>query len=222
MFTGIVEKVVEVIGVDETSGGRRLRLGQRWGDELHGESVAINGCCLTVSELYDDGLSFDAIRETLDKTNLGRLRIGDGVHVERSLRAGDRLDGHLVQGHIDATAELIGRVANDEEWRLTLRPPAAMMPFVFPKGSVCLDGVSLTVASLDADTFDVALIPTTLDKTALARRAVGYAFNFEADVLAKGVVQTVSRMLADEAGGLSASRLQAMIRREPVAAGCKE
>ena len=171
MFTGIVERAVAVVAVEDHAGGRRLTLGVRWGDEKHGESVAVNGCCLTVAATGDGTLRFDAIRETLDKTNLGDLKVGDRVHVERSLRPSDRLDGHFVQGHVDGPAELVGRTATDEEWRLRLRVSDDLAAFVMPKGSVCIDGVSLTVASLDGDEFEVALIPTTLgeDGARLAR-----------------------------------------------------
>lgn len=197
MFTGIVERTVEVSRVSDHPGGRRLWLKHRWGDEIHGESIAINGCCLTVAEVSDSGLQFDAIPETLAKTNLGTLTAGDPVHVERSLRASDRIDGHFVQGHVDGLAELVARTTSDAEWRLRIRPSADLMPFVFPKGSVCVDGVSLTVAALDADSFEVALIPTTLEKTTLGDREPGWRFNFEADVMAKGVVHTLQQMLGN-------------------------
>jgi riboflavin synthase len=194
VFTGIVERAVEVTDVRDTAGGRTIRLAHRWGDERHGESIAINGCCLTVAALQDDGIAFDVIRETLDKTNLGTLTTGDRVHVERSLRAGDRIDGHFVQGHVDARAELVDRVVSPQEWRLRVRPPGELMKFVLPKGSVSIDGVSLTVAALREEAFEVALIPTTLEKTLLGDRPVGWGFNFEADVMAKGVVHAVERM----------------------------
>ena len=194
MFTGIVEKAVPVVAVADHAGGRRITLGVRWGDEKHGESVAVNGCCLTVAAMTGDALSFDAIRETLDKTNLGRLQVGDRVHVERSLRPGDRIDGHFVQGHVDGPAELVGKIENDREWRMRLRVSDDLAAFVMPKGSVCLDGVSLTVAALDGREFEVAIIPTTLEKTGFASRAVGWRFNFEADILAKSVVTTLRRM----------------------------
>ncbi len=215
MFTGIVEAAVEIATLQDHAGGRRIVLGHRWGDEQHGESIAVNGCCLTVAEILPDGLAFDVIRESLDKTNLGDLQQGDRVHVERSLQPTSRIDGHFVQGHVDGRAELVERVATDEEWRLTVKPPAALMPFVFPKGSVCIDGVSLTVASLTAETFDVALIPTTLQKTALGDRDIGWHFNFEADVLAKGVVHTLAKMLAAnaDASQLPAGQLLDMIQR---------
>lgn len=195
MFTGIVERTVEVRGVSDHPGGRRLWLRHRWGDEKHGESVAVNGCCLTLAQMDDETLCFDVIAETLARTNLGMLGAGDRVHVERSLRASDRIDGHFVQGHVDGLAELIDRTTTDAQWRVRIRPPAELMKFIFPKGSVCIDGVSLTVAALDADSFEVALIPTTLEKTMLGSREPGWRFNFEADVLSKGVVHTLQKML---------------------------
>ena len=194
MFTGIVERAVPVASVGDHAGGRRLSLGVRWGDERHGESIAVNGCCLTVAAIHDDRLEFDVIRETLDKTNFGRLRAGDRVHVERSLRAADRLDGHFVLGHVDGMVELVDRRAGEAEWRLRLRAPDALARHVMPQGSVCLDGVSLTVAALAGPEFEVALIPTTLEKTALGDRPVGWPMNFEADILVKTVVTTLERM----------------------------
>ncbi|MEL7237462.1 MAG: riboflavin synthase [Planctomycetota bacterium] len=194
MFTGIVEQALPLASVRDHDGGRRLTVAHRWGDETHGESIAFNGCCLTVAQIDDDALHFDVIRETLDKTNLGRLATGDLVHVERSLKVGDRIDGHFVQGHVDGLAELIDRTATDEEWRLRLQVSQNLHRFVLPKGSVCIDGVSLTVAALGETWFEVALIPTTLEKTALGKRAVGWHFNFEADVMAKGIVHTAERL----------------------------
>ena len=200
MFTGIVEQSVEVAEVAGVPGGRRLVLAHRWGDERRGESVAVNGCCLTVSAIHADSLAFDVVRETLDKTNLGRLAAGDRAHVERSLRAGDRIDGHFVQGHVDGVAELVDRVDSPEQTRLRVRPPGELMRFVLPKGSVAIDGVSLTIAALHGETFEVALIPTTLDATLLGGRRPGWGFNFEADVMAKGIVAAVERSLAEGRG----------------------
>ena len=185
---------MEVAKVKDHTGGRRLSLAVRWGDEKHGESVAVNGCCLTVAAMDESHLHFDVIRETLDKTGLGAVNAGDRVHVERSLRPTDRLDGHFVLGHVDGTAELIDRTSNDEETRLRLRVGSDLRRFVMPKGSVCLDGVSLTVAALTEEWFEVALIPTTLEKTVLGDRPIGWRMNFEADILVKTVVTTLSRM----------------------------
>jgi riboflavin synthase alpha subunit len=193
MFTGIVERTVRVIGASDGPKFRRLTLALEWPDVRDGESVAVNGVCLTVSARAPGELGFDVIKETLDKTNLGQLQAGDEVHVERSLRVGDRLDGHFVQGHADGVALLVNQVADDSEWRLTLEPPRGLIKFVSPKGSVALDGVSLTVASVGPATFDVALIPTTVNLTALARRPLGWQYNFEADILSKTVVAWLER-----------------------------
>ena len=194
MFTGIVERTIEIQSVTDHDGGRRITLPYRWGDETHGESIAINGCCLTVAQIDDDALHFDVIRETLDKTNLGRVDVGSLVHVERSLRAGDRIDGHFVQGHVDGLATLTDRVASEAEWRLSIEVAEPFRKYVLPKGSIAIDGTSLTVAAVTDSGFEVALIPTTLEKTALGRREVGYQFNFEADMMSKTIVETVQRL----------------------------
>ena len=200
MFTGLVEDAVEVVEVADHAGGRRVTLDVGplgWEDLVHGESVAVNGCCLTVADFAGGRLSFDAVRETLDKTNLGDLSAGAAVHVERALRVGDRLGGHFVLGHVDGPAEVLRHDRDPDDWRIACRVPADLAEFLVPKGSVAIDGVSLTIAALDGDdlgVFEVALIPTTLAKTALGDRPVGYRLNFEADVLTKTVVQANRRM----------------------------
>ena len=193
MFTGIVEKTVHVASLSEGTGFVRLNLAAQWPDVKLGDSVAVNGVCLTVSDIAKPLLGFDVIPETLSKTNLGLLKPGDLVNVERSLRAGDRMDGHFVQGHVDGTARLVHQVGNDKEWRLTVHPPAELMKFVIPKGSVTIDGVSLTVAAVSADRFEVALIPTTLKLTTLGSREINWPFNFEADILSKTIVTWLER-----------------------------
>ena len=199
MFTGIVEHTVRIASVSDGTGFVRLNLAVDWTDVRLGESVAINGVCLTVAEIgAPDGhppqlLGFDVIPETLGKTNLGLLKAGDLVNVERSLRAGDRIDGHFVQGHVDGTARLIDQVIGEGETRLTVQPPIELMKFVAPKGSVTIDGVSLTVAKVEKDRFEVALIPTTLRLTTLGKRPNGWPFNFEADVLSKTIVAQLER-----------------------------
>ena len=193
MFTGIVEKSVQVMAVTDRPQSRRLTLHCGWNDVKLGESVSVNGCCLTVAAMDGPQLSFDVVTETLSKTNLGALQAGDRVHVERSLRVGDRLDGHFVQGHVDGVAQLVDAVFNPGETRLVLHAPRDLMKFIVPKGSVALDGVSLTVAALDSDKFEVALIPTTLAVTELGNRNKGYAYNLEADVLSKTIVAFLER-----------------------------
>jgi len=196
MFTGIVERTVHVASVSDGTGFVRLNLAVDWTDVKHGDSVAVNGVCLTVAEITPPLLGFDVIPETLSKTNLGLLKAGDSVNVERSLRAGDRIDGHFVQGHVDGTARLVAQKGDDEEWRLTVQPPAELMKYVAPKGSVSIDGVSLTIAKVEVDRFDVALIPTTLKLTALGTRPIGWPFNFEADILARTIVSWLERQRA--------------------------
>jgi riboflavin synthase len=198
MFTGIVQKTVRVAGVAEGPKFRRLTLpfdpkDSQWADVRHGESVAVNGVCLTVAEITAGRLGFDVIQETLAKTNLGLLSGGDEVHVERSLRVGDRIDGHFVQGHVDGTATLLEAVADEKEWRLRCLVRDDLAKYLAPKGSVCLDGVSLTIARVDGSEFEVALIPTTMTLTTLGRRDKGWPFNVEADVISKTVVAYLER-----------------------------
>lgn len=188
MFTGIVERTVKLAGVAQGPKFRRLTLAVDWPDMKLGDSVAVNGVCLTVAEMSPGLLGFDVIKETLDKTNLGLLSSGDEVHVERSLRVGDRFDGHFVQGHVDGVARIVKQTANEEEWRTALEAPVHLARFLSPKGSVSLDGISLTIAALDGSRFEVALIPTTLKLTTIGRRPIGWPCNFEADILTKTVV----------------------------------
>jgi riboflavin synthase len=193
MFTGIIERTLPVLAVADGPRFRRLTLPNPWDDVKLGESIAVNGCCLTVAEEPDEQLAFDVIAETLDKTNLGALGIGDGVNVERSLRVGDRLDGHFVQGHVDGTGQLLAVDSDGDEWRLTVAAPPAVAKYLVPKGSVTVDGVSLTLAAVDGANFQVALIPTTLGLTTLGNKPVGWAFNLEADVMAKTIVSFLER-----------------------------
>jgi riboflavin synthase len=188
MFTGIIERTLPVQAVTDHAGGRRIELPNPWNDVGHGESIAVNGCCLTVAELSPEKLVFNVIRESLDKTNLGQLRAGDAVNVERALRVGGRLDGHFVQGHVDGTGKFVNKIATADEWRYTIEAPPAVAKYLSPKGSICVDGVSLTIAALSGNQFDVALIPTTLEITTLAGREPGYSFNLEADLFAKQIV----------------------------------
>ncbi len=193
MFTGIVERTLRIASVSDGTGFVRLNVAAEWADVKLGESIAVNGVCLTVAEITPPLLGFDVIPETLGKTNLGLLKAGDMVNVERSLRAGDRIDGHFVQGHVDGVARLVEQHAGDGETRLTVHPPMELMKFVAPKGSVTIDGVSLTVAKVERDRFEVALIPTTLRLTTLGTRPIGWPFNFEADVLSKTIVAQLER-----------------------------
>jgi riboflavin synthase len=188
MFTGIVERTCKIASATDGPMFRRLVIAADWDDVKLGQSIAVNGVCLTVAGVWPGTVGFDVIKETLDRTNLGTLMAGDEVNVERSLRAGDRIDGHFVQGHVDGTGALVNRADSANEVRLTIEAPNELVRYLAPKGSVSVDGVSLTLASVQANRFDVALIPTTLKLTTLGTRTSGWPFNLEADILSKTVV----------------------------------
>lgn len=203
MFTGIIHHRGVVRSVSPTASGVRLTIAAPVGlaepDAVRlGDSIATNGVCLTVAAMSAEAgglvLGFDAVPETLALTNLGALGAGDQVHLERSLRAGDRVDGHFVQGHVDGTAELVAVSEEGGEWRGTLVAPAELARYLVPKGSVALDGVSLTLAKVEGGRFEIALIPTTLQLTTLGSRLVGYRFNLECDATVKTIVATLERL----------------------------
>src|SRR5579862_615545 len=143
MFTGIIERTLTVIGLADGPGFKRLTLANPWTDLKPGESIAVNGCCLTVAEFSKSEIAFDVIPQTLSLTNIGFLNHGDNVNVERALRVGDRFDGHFVQGHVDGLAELL-EITSEGPCRLKIRAPKHLAKFITPQGSVALDGISLT------------------------------------------------------------------------------
>lgn len=198
MFTGIIHHTATLLSTTPTATGLRLTLANPFAtdpDPLRlGDSIATDGVCLTIAAMDPGQLHFDAIPETLAKTNLGTRRPNDKLHLERALRFGDRLDGHLVQGHVDATAELLHISTRDSERRLTLRAPADLAKYLTPKGSAAIDGVSLTLADVRGADFDLTLIPTTLSLTTLGTRKPGYRFNLEVDATVKTIVQSVERL----------------------------
>ena len=192
MFTGLVSDMGVVERLEPRAGGARLaiRPGAMPVDELApGESVACNGACLTVVERGGGRMSFDVVPETLARTTLGSWRAGTRVNLERALRLSDRLGGHLVQGHVDAVGQVLSRLAEGQGARLTISLPPAIAPLVAEKGSIAIDGVSLTVARADRDRFEVALIPETLSRTVLGAAAPGTAVNLEVDVVARHVAR---------------------------------
>ena len=190
MFTGLVEHLATIADVEDIPPGRRLvvRVPEIVDAEL-GESIAVNGCCLTVVEIdrQHHTLAFDAGPETLSRTNLGALRTGSHVNLERSLRAGDRLGGHFVTGHIDAVGTVDVRTDEGEWSTFWFRVPAELTRQMVSKGSIAVDGVSLTLVEVTADRFSVALIPHTLAITTLGALKSGDAVNLETDLLAKYV-----------------------------------
>jgi riboflavin synthase len=192
MFTGLVSDVGVVERLEPRAGGARItiRPGTLPVDELApGESVACNGACLTVVERGAGRMSFDAVPETLARTTLGQWRQGTRVNLELALRLSDRLGGHLVQGHVDAVGQILARVPEGQGARLTVSLPPAIAPLVAEKGSIAIDGVSLTVARAGRDRFEVALIPETLSRTVLGAAAPGTPVNLEADLVARHVAR---------------------------------
>jgi len=195
MFTGLVEELGEVVGLDRlASGGVRLSLranGFEGGVQI-GDSVAVNGCCLTVAGLEGGVVSFHLLQETLSRTSLGALERGRSVNLERAMAAGGRFGGHFVQGHVDGTAEILRLEQIGADVRLEIALPPDSGKYFVLKGSIAVDGISLTVAELHAESFVLWIIPHTLNATNLGQRKAGDRVNLEYDLLAK----YVERMLA--------------------------
>lgn len=204
MFTGLVEAVGVVTDAAPSPAGRRLVIDPRRWDRSPraGDSVSVSGVCLTLLEPRSDGsLAFDVVGETLAKTTLGSLAPGGHVNLEGSLRAGDELGGHFVQGHVDGVGRITRVQTEEQDWRLTIEPPDWMMDLVVPKGSITVEGVSLTIASVEGGHFEIALIPTTLERTTLATLREGDACNLEGDILAKTVAHLLARRAERDAAG---------------------
>jgi riboflavin synthase len=193
MFTGIVEDTGTVRSRTETADGLRLRIGVEGFEDLHhGQSISVSGVCLTVEEYGVDADAGDWFEvflasETVAKTYLGDVAAGDPVNVERAMPADGRFDGHVVQGHVDTVAEVTGIERVGEDWRFTFAIPDGHADYLVDKGSVTLDGISLTVAQKREEEFDVAIIPTTYDLTTLSEKSVGDPVHLEVDVIAKYV-----------------------------------
>jgi riboflavin synthase len=195
MFTGLIREVATVTAVDGGADGVRLTIEapETSRDALVGDSVAISGVCLTVVAVDDALLSFDAVPETLERSSLGRLVQGARVNVEPALRAGEPLGGHYVQGHVDGVGTVRSIDPEGDGKRIWFDAPAELLRYLVEKGSVSVEGTSLTVAGLDDDGFAVALIPHTLAATTLGELQPGDAVNLEADVLAKYVERLLPR-----------------------------
>ncbi len=189
MFTGIVEEVGRVRALEVVPAGARLVIEARRvvAGTRAGDSIAVNGACLTVVACNGSSLSFEATPETLRRTTLGQLAPGDGVHLERALAAGGRIGGHFVQGHVDAVGAIAARRPEGNSVVVTFSAPPEVLRYVVPKGSIAVDGVSLTVVDRLDDRFTVALIPHTLEVTLLGKKPLGAPVNLEADILAKYV-----------------------------------
>jgi riboflavin synthase len=208
MFTGIIETTGTIADARPVAGGRRLRVhvGPMAGECALGASISVDGVCLTVAAVAGEVIDFDVITETLSRSTLGGKGTGDRVNLERSLRVGDRLDGHFVQGHVDGTGTVVRVQSTPKEYVVHVRPEPALLPYIIPKGAVTVDGISLTIASVDGDTFSVALVPTTLERTTIGSRRTGQSVNIETDIIARSVVHRLSRSPAS--GGVTISSLR--------------
>ena len=193
MFTGIVEELGEIVAIERGSESAVLsvRGAVVTSDVTGGASIAVNGVCLTVVEHGAQTFSVDVMAETLKRSSLGALRAGSKVNLERAMAASTRFGGHIVQGHVDGTAQILARLPGDNWEVVQFTLPPELSRFVVEKGSITVDGVSLTVSAITDDTFSVSLIPTTLDLTTLGHKAVGDPVNLEVDVIAKYVEKLV-------------------------------
>lgn len=198
MFTGIVEGTGRVARLQATADGGRLELcGVPFGGELAlGESVAVNGCCLTVVEATGDTAKFDLLQQTLRLTNLGDLAAGDAVNLERAMQVGGRFSGHFVQGHVDGTGEIMVWEQHVQDYKLEVYLPADLRRLIIPRGSITIDGISLTAAEAGTESITAWITPHTRAVTNLAAAAAGKKVNVEVDMLAKYVEQLLDAALA--------------------------
>jgi riboflavin synthase len=216
VFTGIIREVGTLRRVDRAGGGARLvvEAPRSRPSLVPGGSIAVDGVCLTVTALEGDAFAADVVPETLDRTRLGDLRPGARVNLELPLKVGDPLDGHLVQGHVDGVGRVVRQDARGTQVEVTVRVPAPLAPYLAGKGSVAVNGVSLTVTTVTADTFSVALIPTTRDETNLTEMTAGSAVNVEVDVLARYVARLASLGAGGDAPGAAPGAPAAGLTRE--------
>ena len=197
MFTGIIEELGTVAALQPRAAGARLtiRCAAVLEDLQEGASVAVNGVCLTAADLNANSFSADLAPETLDRSNLGQLRPGSRVNLERPLSPSGRLSGHIVQGHVDGTGEFLSLDSlGDENWRLRVRVPAELDPYLVYKGSIAIDVISLTIASIESGVLAVAIIPHTFRNTTLGSYRAGARVNLECDILAKHVEKLLRKL----------------------------
>ncbi len=187
MFTGLIEKIAKIANIESNEGANKLtlHLDTPFKNVVKGESIAVNGVCLTVEEFDEVNITFHLLNESFSKSNLGEIPIGGKVNLERALAMGDRLGGHMVSGHVDTTSEVIEWNSVGDDWELVIATPESIKPYLVEKGSIAIDGVSLTIAKLLPDSFAVHLIPTTLADTALFERQAESRINLEADIIGK-------------------------------------
>jgi riboflavin synthase len=197
VFTGIVEELGEIVALEPATDSARITVRGPLvtSDAKHGDSIAVNGVCLTVLEIADGAFTADVMQETLDRSSLGALQNGSPVNLERPMTLNARLGGHLVQGHVDGVGTIVSRRPSENWEVVTVSLPPTISRYVVEKGSITVDGISLTVTEVTDSTFSVSLIPATLELTTLGRKTVGDPVNLEVDVVAK----YVERLLGDRA-----------------------
>lgn len=211
MFTGIIEELGAVASVETRAAGARLRIrcSHVLQDASEGSSIAVNGVCLTAVDLRPDSFAADLAPETLRRSNLGDLRAGSRVNLERPLAPTGRLSGHIVQGHVDGTGELLSLdPLGDGNWWLRLKVPAELDRYLVFKGSIAIDGISLTIAALEGQVVSVTIIPHTYQNTSLSGRRPGDRLNLECDVIAKHVEKLLGRI--EKPDGLTEEKLRQM------------
>ncbi|MEM7136873.1 MAG: riboflavin synthase [Myxococcota bacterium] len=199
MFTGLVQEVGTIAHLDRRDDGMSLRITCALHPFELGESIAVDGICLTVKANTETSFDADASNETLDKSNLADRALADRVHLERALSLGDKLGGHLVTGHVDGVGRLVDKTPSGDYVRATFEAPARLAPFLAPKGSITVNGVSLTVNGVEGARFDVMLVPYTLDETTFGAMARDCRINLEVDVLAKYVASLMGKPGVDGA-----------------------
>jgi riboflavin synthase len=199
VFTGLIQDVGGVESVEAGAEGARLRIATQLGGEIEpGDSVAVNGACLTATTVDDEGFETDAMNQTLTVTALGSVEAGDRVNLELAMKASDRFGGHIVQGHVDGVGEVVSVEADGFAMRLRLALEPELLRYAIEKGSVTLDGVSLTIAALGEEWIEVSLIPETLERTNLGEATAGRKINVECDVIAKHVERLVRPLARKE------------------------
>ena len=185
MFTGIVKNLGKVNNIDQYDDYWNISIFTNFNDTKAGDSISVNGVCLTVIKVNETVLDFEVILETLNKTNLKLLEKGNMVNLERSLRLNDRLDGHLVQGHVESTGEILSKVINDGETKIKIEISEKYIKYCIYKGSISIDGISLTISKIYSNSIEICIIPYTLEHTTLGIKDVGSVVNIETDMIAK-------------------------------------
>ena len=214
MFTGLVEGQGEILRIEKKKDNALLwiRPGFLWEEKKVGESISVNGVCLTAAVWIGDSFSVDVSEETLTRSNLGGLKVGDQVNLERALHLSDRLGGHWVTGHIDGTGRILKKEIQESFFSLKISFSKSLRPFIVEKGSIAVDGVSLTVNQVEEKDFDLTIIPHTAAKTTLTRKNIGEEVNLETDLIGKYVYQFLSRQQED--GPVPKSKVDEVFLRE--------